>query len=512
MCSLKVTAIRRSGQNPRKDFDLGELRDLAESIRVHGLLEPLVVRPVEVKAGGIEVGLGKFLNVTQITESDLTYWDSGQVCYTSRAEFGNHYGFDILRESIWGYEIICGERRWRAAQLAGLEKVPSSVREDVDDRKALELALVENLARQDINPIEEAEAYAKLMEMGYKQTEVAERANRSQPAIANAVRLLGLPEEVRAAVAKGKLSPSHGKALCSYVDYPDVLAAQFKRACSGATSKELESLTYQTYRSLVDAGVVAVLELEVGTTRECANCPDKRRVKESGYEEACFVPACCKEMKAKACKAKEQARLERIPQEVRDAGVLLLDSMRYAEEWVHLKPEICAEDSCENIKQGWWQGDVCRVCTDCKCYHRKQKEVEKARKKERQAVLKEKHDVMLARLADPKFLNCAVAIVALELLPRVNGYAPADEKKRAERVLKPLGINLEGAQGSVDCVVRLQYAKPAGLVLALAEYILRGELDHARENEYRSTVVLDWFTLGDACVVESVAAEKSEEG
>lgn len=162
---IPVDAIRPNPNQPRRVFDEGPLRELAESIREHGVLEPLIVRPV-----------------------------------------GS------------GYEIVVGERRWRACQLAGLPTVPAVVRE-LSEREAMELALVENLQREDLNPIEEAEAYRRLIEeFGLTQEEVALRVGKERSTVANRLRLLSLKGLARSALEKGLISAGHAKALLSVAD------------------------------------------------------------------------------------------------------------------------------------------------------------------------------------------------------------------------------------------------------------------------------------------------------
>ena len=152
---LPLQKVEPNPDQPRRTFDEEELQALADSIAAHGILQPLAVRA----SGG---------------------------------------GF---------YQIIAGERRWRAARMAGLE---------ADDRTVMELALVENLQRQDLNPMEEAEGYQRLMkEYGLTQEEAAARVGKSRPAVANALRLLLLPEEVRSLVEDGTISAGHARAILS---------------------------------------------------------------------------------------------------------------------------------------------------------------------------------------------------------------------------------------------------------------------------------------------------------
>ena len=158
---LPISQVESCAAQPRKQFDPDALADLADSIRQHGIIQPLTVRKLQ----------------------------SGY------------------------YQIIAGERRWRAARMAGLTQVPVVVIE-ADDRKAMELAMIENLQREDLNPMEEAEGYHTLMEQyGLTQEETSQRVGKSRSAVANALRLLHLSDEVRALVEEGKLSGGHARAL-----------------------------------------------------------------------------------------------------------------------------------------------------------------------------------------------------------------------------------------------------------------------------------------------------------
>ena len=159
--NLPIAQVEPGLNQPRKHFDEEALADLAESIRQHGILQPLTVRRL---ASGY-------------------------------------------------YQIIAGERRWRAARQAGLEEVPAIIIE-ADDRKVMELGLIENLQREDLNPMEEAAGYRTLIQdYGLTQEEAARRVSKSRPAVANAMRLLALPQEVQWLIEQGNLSAGHGRAL-----------------------------------------------------------------------------------------------------------------------------------------------------------------------------------------------------------------------------------------------------------------------------------------------------------
>jgi ParB family chromosome partitioning protein len=173
---LPIAQVEPGLNQPRKHFDESALNDLADSIREHGIIQPLTVR----------------------------------------------------RLSSGYYQIIAGERRWRAAKLAGLSEVPAVIIE-ADDRKVMELGLIENLQREDLNPMEEADGYLALKEeFGLTQEEIAQRMGKSRPAIANALRLTALPVLLREMVVDGDLSAGHARALLALprVDLQEQAAQQ----------------------------------------------------------------------------------------------------------------------------------------------------------------------------------------------------------------------------------------------------------------------------------------------
>ena len=186
---LPLTKIERNPNQTKKKFDQQALEELAESIRLHGVITPITVR------------------------------------------HGEKDGY---------YQIIAGERRWRAARLAGLKEIPAMVLE-ASEGEVMELALIENLQRQDLNPIEEAEGYDRLMQQfGLTQEEVANRVVKSRSAVANALRLLGLPDEVRTMVADGKLSGGHARAVLAVSDEDKRVEAA--RQMVGMSVRQAEAL------------------------------------------------------------------------------------------------------------------------------------------------------------------------------------------------------------------------------------------------------------------------------
>lgn len=186
---VPLASIIANRSNPRRDFDPDQLEELANSVREKGVMQPLLVRP------------------------------SGEPNQ---------------------YEIIAGERRWRAAQKAGLHDVPVIVRE-VDDKEALELAIIENVQRVDLNPLEEAQGYGQLIDQfNYTQQDLAQVIGKSRSHVANTLRLLRLPEDVRGMLARGELTAGHARTLIT-ADDPAALA---RRIVSGGLSvREAEALS-----------------------------------------------------------------------------------------------------------------------------------------------------------------------------------------------------------------------------------------------------------------------------
>ena len=187
---LPIYKVEPNPDQPRQDFDEEELQALADSIEIHGIIQPLTVR-----------------------------------------ELPSGY-----------YQIIAGERRWRAARIANLSEVPAVIME-ADDRKVKELALIENLQRQDLNPVEEALGYQSLMqEYGLTQEDAAKRVGKSRPAVANALRLLNLPGEVMEMVRSGKLSAGHARAVLVLKTEKKQLEAAQKISALGLSVRQAELL------------------------------------------------------------------------------------------------------------------------------------------------------------------------------------------------------------------------------------------------------------------------------
>ncbi|MGE4283131.1 MAG: ParB/RepB/Spo0J family partition protein [Clostridia bacterium] len=187
---IKLTEIEPNKSQPRKNFDIERLEVLAESIKIHGVIQPIIVSKLE-------------------------------------------NGF---------YQIIAGERRWRAAKLAGLKTIPIVIKE-YEKKEVMEIALIENIQREDLNPIEEAEAYKNLMdEFHLTQEEISERVGKSRPAIANALRLLNLSDLLRQFIVEDKLSSGHARTILSVGDRSSQLKIANMVIKEGLSVRETERL------------------------------------------------------------------------------------------------------------------------------------------------------------------------------------------------------------------------------------------------------------------------------
>lgn len=205
--TLPITALKPGKYQPRRRFDEENLAELSESIERHGLMQPIVVRKLKGES----------------------------------------------------YEIIAGERRWRAAQLAKLKQVPVIVRE-VSDSQALELGLIENIQRADLNPLEEAAGYQRLMdEFGYTQEKLAPVVGKSRSHIANLLRLLKLPDSIKARIDSGELTMGHARALLMAKD-PESLAKEIMRI--GLSVRQAEALAKGGATDAAEGSIAAMLAKE----------------------------------------------------------------------------------------------------------------------------------------------------------------------------------------------------------------------------------------------------------
>lgn len=197
--TLSINEIVPNKDQPRKTFDEASLQELADSIVQHGVLQPLLVRPIP---GG-------------------------------------------------GYQLVAGERRWRASRIAGIKEVPVVVKE-LSDVETMEIAIIENLQREDLNPIEEAEGLQALIDKcGFTQEDIAVSVGKSRPAIANALRLLKLPEEVRKMTRNGEISAGHARALLAFDNEAMMYEAAENIIKNKLTVRDVERLAKMTDKQSV---------------------------------------------------------------------------------------------------------------------------------------------------------------------------------------------------------------------------------------------------------------------
>lgn len=221
---IDVDKIKANPFQPRTEFNEDRLRDLADSIRQYGVLQPLVVtrKEVEREDGGLS------------TE----------------------------------YELIAGERRWRASKIAGLSQVPALIRTgDETDKLKLEMAIIENLQREDLNPVDRAVAFSKLSnEFGLKHVDIAKRVGKSREYVSNSIRIMGLPQEMLDAVITRKITEGHTKPLLMLVDYPEEQVTLFKEILlKHLTVREAEAnarrIAFDRVRKkerMVDPGIIDI--------------------------------------------------------------------------------------------------------------------------------------------------------------------------------------------------------------------------------------------------------------
>lgn len=186
--TLRITEIEPNRSQPRKNFSDETINALADSIQEHGMIQPILVRPI----------------------------------------------------ATGGYQIVAGERRWRAARMLGLDEVPVNIKE-LSDIETMQIAIVENLQRENLNPIEEANGYNELIEnYGMTQEKVAKMVGKSRSAVANAIRLLSLPDRVVKMLENGDISSGHARALLGFDDEEMIVAMALKAADGGLTVRQVE--------------------------------------------------------------------------------------------------------------------------------------------------------------------------------------------------------------------------------------------------------------------------------
>lgn len=200
--TLRMSEIEPNRDQPRKNFSNEAISTLADSIRDHGMLQPIVVRPLETG----------------------------------------------------GYQIVAGERRWRAARMLGLDEVPVIIKQ-LSDSETMQIAIIENLQRENLNPVEEASGFNELIEkFGMTQEQVGKMVGKSRSAVANSIRLLGLPKRVLTMLENGELSSGHAKALLGFDDEEMLLAIANKASEGSMTVRQVEKLAQKSAEAKENSG------------------------------------------------------------------------------------------------------------------------------------------------------------------------------------------------------------------------------------------------------------------
>lgn len=316
--ALSLSQIRGSVLNPRQTFDEAALAALGASMREHGLLQPIVVRPLP----------------------------------------------------DGGYEVIAGERRRLAAIAEGWDLISAKIIDGLSDAEALQLALIENLQREDLNAIEEAEGYAKLANAGMTQKAIAAAVSKAQPTIANALRLLDLPDQVRDYIRKGALSASHGVALARWAKFPGLVTAladeAIKHGWSSAKIEQKDLLFSQSYH----LPTTLVQNLAYGAPppfSQCEACPfDAYIASGTSGPRLCLNPECYHDLKAAENQA-EHERREETKAKVKAEGreVLTADEAEDATRlWERQIPPGCTDECPCRVTMEDRTGAIVPACMD----------------------------------------------------------------------------------------------------------------------------------------------------
>jgi ParB/RepB/Spo0J family partition protein len=438
-----------SPYNPRKHFDAEGLRQLADSLLRHGLLQPIVVRPM---AGG-------------------------------------------------RYEIVAGERRYRAALIANLSDMPARVLQ-LSDREALELTVIENLQRQDLDPIEQAEGFRALAEQaGMKQGEIALAVKCTQPTIAKSLGLLRLPQDVQQLIRTGTLSQGHGHILEKWAPFPRYLQALVKVVVDGQwTTRQLASQGLYITFDMLQTGIVR--NVRRGDTRFdmtlCRQCPFGAY--HATYNDAghCLRPEHYDELQAAAV-ATEQQRIEVAKQEAAPDGgqvALMLADLSHSSyerlDWGRKAQACTKECRCRAVALDS-DGKRVGICTDPKRFRELKTAEERAAKKAKRDRARER----VAAIADavqadhPSRDQDLLVLLAYEVLRTLG--RPAVRDAGDHQAPGWAWLTSETAKQSKPDRADLQLLPPAQLLRLVADAILRHEILQQAENGWGGTEAADWF-------------------
>lgn len=452
---VAIDQLTVNPHNPRATFDDAELAELAASIRSIGVLSPILARPSA---------------------------DNGH------------------------YEIVAGERRYRAAQLAGLSSVPVTVRQ-LDDQEAQRLALIENLQRVDLSPLEEAQGYARLRELGYKQTKIGELVGRGQSSVAKALALLDLPAGTRKLLDEKRLTAAHGAAVAKFREWPAIADRIAELAAERQTpARDLEHRVPFSQHLIAEKLLVPVYDHDPWS-ETCRNRCPYGAYRRDDYRGVCLRPEHRDELKAEHQAQEQQAARERLAAATgveRETGMPRLRDMENGtyERIDGMSPEGCTAEACPCRGQALGITDQpVSICTDVKRYRRLKAQQTRVEKQARREWLE-----TAQRELDEKLLSCEklssrdLAPLVLAVLER-NWYDLRDSRQQlADRYTEVDGLidfatwsaSIAGVRPNPQNLEQLALVPaPRLLRLALAALLLP-ELEKA--GQYGQTSVkAEWY-------------------
>lgn len=489
---LALASITPNPRNPRTRFEVGALAELAESIRELGLLEPLIVRQID--ASGEKIPCQTCGGMRSIWKRDPSGKQTARVVDCP----------DCQSASPHRYEIVAGERRFRAVQLLEWTHVPCRILE-LDDVEAMRATIVENLQREQLDPIEEAQGYAQLQQlMAMTQGEIGAAVKRSRSAVANHIRLLDLPEEVQTMVRDGRLSPAHGIALARYKDFPAAATAIAKAALAEHfTAHDIEKKLPLPYSAEIRN---ATQDLRWGNAfsveQHCHNC-SRKAYRKIGDQSICLDPAHYRELTEQA-RAENQRASDLAIAAAKESGEVLNVRQLASGSWESLAypgpPSECFE-TCPSRRQALgYGGQLETICCDSACYKR----LRAADQERKVSARKERQTNMRARLKDhleiidepapdrrPGVGEREMAMVGVLVLKTVPAKC-AREALRRNGIEVPKGDFTRSAMHR-ETLTALIEAEPDALLAALVDAVCSNELDSLHQEYNIGSFWSDWY-------------------
>jgi ParB-like chromosome segregation protein Spo0J len=512
---LPIGDIAPSPLNPRKLFDEASLQELADSIREHGLQQPVCVRRREPQPDRYDYGLAPANDAAKL----YSILDNGALVAGKPAVIARVTGIDAASDWVEllntaPYELIMGERHYRACKLAGLTSIPAMVHVgEVDDRRHLELALIENLQRKDIDPVEAAQGYAELARMGHTHAQIAAKIGLSEPSIANAIRLLTLPQSILRLVQEGKLGATHARALIRYAHLPLFLEAigpvvSEKRL----TTHELEKgLPHDILDELTRMGptVLKSLSSHYELHETCKKCPFNAFVQDAnGWNKFCAKPTHLKELKkeiAAAKKAEEEKALAKVGISDPKACPKLTSLRGGSYSQISTPPPAGCGSACVCRGQAMdYYDKVVPICTDPKRYNALLKADQDAQEAKLRVEMDQTHEKVMALIQCVSTLEEAAALLLFltEEAFRIDGKMLTKVAKDLRITAKKHGAGPEIGELGQKRGLRARLA-PLDLIKLAVGALCESEYSYARQYTYRSITRMKQL-LADQKLVKTV--------